>query len=107
MCGRCDCLLRIPEIHIAGPDGHVGERIHRIDLERTTTQSQSFLRVALIELEPPVEANDDVRGILLQRGYESLLGELDIAVISRQMPAEGEQARIIRRQTHSATKDFA
>src|SRR5262245_45052836 len=97
----CDRLVRLPEIHIAGPHGDVGEWIHRVDLERTTTQSQGFLRVALIELQHRVEADDDVRGIPLQCGYESRLGELGIAVIARKLPAEREQARIIRRQTHS------
>src|SRR4030095_7831874 len=107
MCRSCDRLLGLPEIHIAGPDGDVGDWSHRINLDRTTTHLQGVLRIALIEFEHRVEANDDVRGILLQRAYKSLLGESGVAVISRQLPAEREQAWIIRRQTHSATKKFA
>ena len=108
MCGRCDGLLRIPEIHIAGPDGDVDDWIQRIDLERTTIQCEGFLGVALIELEYRVhDSKDTVRGILLQRGRESLLRELDIAVIPRQLPAECEQTRIVRRQTQAATNNLA
>src|SRR6185503_12804064 len=108
MLGGCEGFLRIPEIHVARPGADVEVCIQRVELADATSQRERVVRVALIELETRVQtSNDPVRGILLLSRSESLLCELDIAVIPCHVPTEREQAWIVRHHAQAAIDHLA